>query len=206
MPMSGAVVRGPATPQDQQQGFLGPITQINRTFYNFGDLHVAGFDADLRYTIDTGLGQITPSVALANIYKWQSALTPNSPSISYASQAGGNPGWAPRWKGTAAFNWKRGPLSANLAGRYVGRYKDYQDAVPNSNELGNSWIFDFNTRYEVGQALAGANPWLSATYLALGAVNLFDKQPAFSYGALGVDLSEYDLRGRFVYAQLGLKW
>ena len=26
--------------------------------------------------------------------------------------------------------------------------------MPNTNEIGNTWIFDFNARYEVGQALA----------------------------------------------------
>jgi iron complex outermembrane receptor protein len=48
----GAVIRAPATPQDQQQGFLGVITQFNSLFYNFGDLRVAGFDRqhlDLRF-------------------------------------------------------------------------------------------------------------------------------------------------------------
>jgi len=93
-------------------------------------------------------------LAISNIYKWQSALVPGSPLISYVSQANNNPGFfAPRWKGTAAVAWKRGPLSARLAGRYIGKYTDYQVYVPNSNELGNSWIFDMNVRYEVGQVL-----------------------------------------------------
>jgi iron complex outermembrane receptor protein len=202
----GGVIRGPATPQDQSLGYLGPITQILYSNYNFGDLRVAGFDADLSYSIDTGLGLFTPSLALSNIYKWQSALVPGSPLVSYVSQATySGVGFAPRWKGIAGLAWKRGPLSANLAGRYVGEYRDYQDAVPNTNELGNNWIFDLNARFEFGEVLGGGH-WLAGTYVAVGAINLFDKRPPFSYGYLPYDAAEYDIRGRMVYAQGGIKW
>jgi len=74
------------------------------------------------YAIDTSIGQLTPSLALANIYKWQSALTPSSPLVDYVNSGGGYPGWSPRWKGTAALRWKKGSLSTNLSGRYIGRY------------------------------------------------------------------------------------
>ena len=165
----GAVIRAPPTQQDQQQGYLGVITQINKVDYNFGEIHVAGFDGDIRYVIDTRVGEFTPSVAIANVYKWQSALLPSTPEMSAVGRAtiysfGGGPGWSPRWKGTAALAWKQGPLSMSLAGRYIGRYLDYQMFVPNTNEIGNTWIFDFNARYDLGQALASTNPWLARSY------------------------------------------
>jgi len=205
----GAVVRAPPTPQDVQQGFLGSITQVSSRNYNFGDLRVAGFDADMSYSISTTLGTLKPSLAIANVYRWESALVPGAPLLSYVSQATSyfsGLGFAPRWKGTAVLAWNRGPLSASLAGRYTGRYKDYQDLVPNSNELGNFWIFDLNARFEAGQALATGNRWLSSAYVAVGAINLFDKGPQFSYGSLPFDPTSYDIRGRSVYVQIGVKW
>jgi iron complex outermembrane receptor protein len=202
----GAVIRGPTTPQDQQLGYLGQILQVNELFFNFGDLHVAGVDADLRYVIDTRVGQFTPSLQVSNIYKWQSALVPGAPLISYVGQANDNPGFAPHWKGTAALAWQQGPLSARLAGRYIGPYKDYQVYVPNTNELGNSWIFDMNIRFEVGELLAGGDHWLAKSYVALSAVNLFNKAPPFSYGTLPWAYNEYDIRGRFLSAKVGIKW
>jgi iron complex outermembrane receptor protein len=203
----GAVVRAPATPQDQQQGFLGVITQFNSLYYNFGDLRVAGFDADVSYAIDTRAGQFTPSLAIADIYRWQSAILPGQPAIDAVSQATySGVGWAPRWKGTAAVAWKEGPLSASLAGRYIGKYLDYQDEVPNTNELGNSWIFDFNSRYEVGQALASTNRWLARSYVAFGVVNLLNKTPPFSYNTGWYDSSEYDIRGRFLHLNAGVQF
>jgi iron complex outermembrane receptor protein len=203
----GAVIRAPATPQDQQQGFLGVITQFNSLYYNFGDLRVAGFDADVSYAIDTRVGQFTPSLAIANVYKWQSALLPGTPVIGAVSQATFNGvGWAPRWKGTAALAWKQGPLSMNVAGRYIGPYLDYQDSVPNTNEFGNSWIFDFNANYEVGQTLASTNPWLARSYVAFGAVNLLNKTPPFSYTNSWYDSQEYDIRGRYLHLSVGVRF
>ncbi len=78
---------------------MGVITQINDVAYNFGDLRINGFDADISYAVDTRIGQITPSLAVANIYKWQSAIAPNAPAIDAVSKATFfGVGWAPRWK------------------------------------------------------------------------------------------------------------
>lgn len=208
----GAVIRAPATVQDQQQGFLGMITQINDEYYNFGDVRVAGFDADISYTLDTRVGEFTPSLAIANVYKWQSAILPNAPEVNGVGEetglfAGvGGPGWSPRWKGTAGLAWKRGPLSMNVAGRYIGRYLDTQEFVPNTNEIGNTWIFDFNARYEVSQALANSSPWLAGAYVAFGAVNLLNKTPPFSYTPYMFDLEEYDARGRYFHLNAGVRF
>ena len=203
----GAVVRAPQTPPDQQQGFLGVITQLNDLYYNFGDLRVAGFDADIGYIINTGMGQLAPSVAIANIYKWQSAVLAGAPAIDAVSQATlYGVGWSPRWKGTAALAWKEGPVSMNIAGRYVGPYLDYQDFIPNSHEIGNTWIFDFNARYEIGHALASTNSWLAQSYIAIGAVNLFNKTPPFSYTPYWYDLEGYDIRGRYLHLSAGLRF
>jgi hypothetical protein len=205
----GVVVRAPPTPQDQQQGFLGVITQYNDSNVNFGDLRVAGVDADVSYLIDSRLGQFTPALAIANIYRWQSALTPGSAPIDGVSQATFAPftgvGWAPRWKGTASVAWKRGSLSMNVAGRYVGRYLDYQEIVPNSHETGNTWIFDAGARYQLDQQ-SSQSPRLGHSYVSVGIVNVLNKIPPFAYTGLGYDYSEYDVRGRFLHLNVGVKY
>jgi iron complex outermembrane recepter protein len=202
----GAVIRAPPTPQEQQEGYLGAITQINQTYYNYGDVRVTGFDADIRYAIESRFGRFTPSVAISNIYRWQSALLPGLPPIDGVSQATfAGIGWAPRWKGTAVVAWKKGPVSANIAGRYIGPYRDYQDAFPNSNELGNTWIFDVNGRYEVGDTLGSQSKWVQRAYVTIGAVNVLNKVPPFSYTGTWYDWHEYDARGRFVFLNVGTR-
>jgi iron complex outermembrane receptor protein len=205
----GAVTRAPPTPQDQQLGYLGLITQLKDDDYNFGDIRVAGVDANIRYAIDTRVGQFTPSVAIANIYKWQTAILPGAPEVDAVSKAtssifGGGVGWSPRWKGTAALAWKQGPLSTTLMGRYTGRYLDYQVFVPNTNETGNTWIYDFTARYELGKSLA-KNTWLAGAYVSFGVVNLFNKVPPFANTSFLYDFMEYDDRGRYLHLSVGLR-
>ena len=47
------------------------------------------------------------------------------------------------------------------------------------------------------------------SYLTFGAVNVFNRLPQnsnFDYGTVGYDPTQADIRGRFLYAQLGLRW
>jgi iron complex outermembrane recepter protein len=202
----GAVVRAPPTPQDVAAGYLGQILAINDTYYNFGSLRVSGVDPSVKYTFGTRLGELTPSVAAAYIYRWLSSVTPGAPAVSYLSQATEvGPGFAPRWKGTGAIGWRLGSWSANLDARFVSRYRDYQDIVVNSNELGDFWIFDLNARWDVGQHGSGTAAKSSGMYIAAGVTDLFARQPQLSY-AYPWDPAEFDIRGRTVYAQVGITW
>jgi hypothetical protein len=200
----GGIVRAPPTPQDQQLGLPGQIIEINDLYFNFGDLRVAGFDGDLSYSIDTGPGKLTPSAAIANVFKYQSALAPGLPLVNEVSQANFDPGFAPRWKGTLALAWKSTHLSSSVMGRYIGRYKDYQEDNPNTNELGNFGVVDCNARYDFGKSPERLLP--KDSYVSLGMINALNKQPQFSYGAIPYDPQEWDYRGRFIYAQAGLRW
>jgi len=129
--------------------------------------------------------------------------TPPTDGLSKATQFG--VGWAPRWKGTAAIAWSSGPLVASFSGRYLGRYLDYQDYLPNTNEIGNTWIFDVNARFETGKVLSKGNGWLAGSYVAVGAVNLLNKTPPFSNNFLWYDYRNYDARGRYLYLNVGTR-
>jgi len=203
----GVVTRAPPSSQDQQLGYLGPITQILESYFNYGVVHAAGFDADVSYAFDTRMGRITPSISIANVYRWQSALSPGAPAIDGLGNATlAGVGWAPRWKGTASVAWKSGPISTNVAGRYIGQYKDYQDIVANTNEGGNTWIFDASARYELGDALAATSPSLAHSYVSLAGVNIFNRTPPFSYTPAWYDYEEYDLRGRYLRLTVGARF
>ena len=75
-----------------------------------------------------------------------------------------------------------------------------------AHETGNSWVIDASARYEVGQAFASNNPWLAHAYVALGAVNVFNKTPPFAFTGLWYDYSEYDIRGRFLHLNVGVRF
>ncbi len=197
----GSVVRGPpGTP-----GTPGPITAINDLFYNYGDLHVAGLDADLGYIRNISVGSIAAAVSISNIYSWRSALTPGQPQQSYLGQAVyAGAGWAPRWKATTAVTWTHHGLSFGVLGRYTGRYRDYQDFAPNTNELGNVWIWDLNTRYDFPLGHGSKNDARSF-YIAGVVTNVFNRTPNFSYGAYPFDPSIYDIRNRMFTITVGMR-
>jgi hypothetical protein len=133
-------------------------------------------------------------------------LQPGLPTVSYVSQATLiGPGFAPRWKGTAALGWKLGPYSANVDERYVGRYRDYQDFSASPLELGNFWFCDANFRYDVGSVIQRNNKLFAGSYVTIGAVNLFNRLPQTANTFQGFDTFQADIRGRFLYAQFGVR-
>jgi iron complex outermembrane receptor protein len=202
----GAIVRASASPEDIANGRPGPITSVNSLYYNYGDFRVRGLDADAGYTISTAFGDLSPSLAVSHIFKWQSALTPGSPSISYVSRANSDgTGWAPRWKGNVSLGWARGVWSAGLAGRYLGRYRDYQNLAPNTNELGDVWRVDANAQYELEDRWA-RSAGLRGAHIAASLVDLFSQEPPHSWGVTPYDPFAYDIRGRIFRLQVGVRW
>lgn len=88
--------------------------------------------------------------------------------------------------------------------RYIGEYEDYS---PSTRTLGNFTVFDINAKLQLGKALGWSGSIMEQAYVTVGAVNMFNRLPDYSYnyGAVGYDPTQYDIRGRFVYLQAGLK-
>jgi iron complex outermembrane recepter protein len=195
----GRIVRGPS-----QNGQPGPITEVDDTWVNFGSIRVAGIDYQGTYSLDTRAGAFSPSIGATQTYKYSEALMPGTPAINAVSVAQDTGDWAPRWKGTVAMDWKRGHFAAYLGARYVGRYLDYDS----TREIGNFWLCDTSVQYYFGAERASTNRTAKGAYAQFGAVNLFDRQPQFSnffFDFVGYDSAQADIRGRFLYLQVGLK-
>lgn len=191
----GRVTRDPVT---------GAITFIDDTSVNFGSLNVAGIDYHIAYSRPTPGGEWTGSLTVAQIYRYLAELVPGGPALERVAIADDSTDWAPRWKGTASVEWKRSTFSANVTGRYVGRYQDYDT----TRELGNFWLCDAHFRMELGEHVVSGSPALKGVYVELGGVNLFNRLPQYSNyqgSFIGYDPSQGDIRGRFLYAQLGVK-
>ncbi|MDB6087877.1 MAG: hypothetical protein JWN85_661, partial [Gammaproteobacteria bacterium] len=179
-----------------------PIVTVYPTYENFGHISVAGLDYQASYKYHAAFGEWTPSASATQTYHFLEALTPRSPAVDAVSNAQNTNVWAPRWKATTALGWKLGPYSASADGRYVGRYRDYGSP----REIGNFWLFDANFRYAVGAASGHAQRLLGGLFIEIGGVNLFNTLPQYSNykrGLLGYDPAESDIRGRFVYVNLG---
>ncbi len=182
-----------------------PITAVAATYVNFGRLDVAGLDYQLIYDIPTSAGTFTPSVAATQTYRYEAALTPSAAAVSAVSVAQDTGNWAPRWKGTVALDWRLGGWTVYLDGRYVSKYQDYDSSA----EIGNFWIADASVRYVIGRAVAPSSRYWQNLYLRVGGINLFNKLPQFSRfesDVVGYDPTQADIRGRFLYGQIGIGW
>ena len=195
----GVVIRAPG-----QNGQAGPITQVNATTVNFGATQVSGVDFHVAYKFETSIGNWEGSLSATDTYHYTAALQPATPATNRAGIANDDGNWAPRWKGTVALGWQSGSYSVAILGRYVGRYVDYDT----TSEIGNFWLYDTNLRYSLGNVVAPSNGWLRSLYIEAGGVNLFNTLPQYSnynFGGVGYDVAEGDIRGRFLYARIGVK-
>lgn len=197
----GRVVRDPQT---------GVITLVDQRAVNLARIDAEGVDLSLGWRWTTRYGDFSPSLDAAWVGKHEQQLTAASPLEDRLGVIFG----VPRWKGTTTLWWSyQGDVQATLIGRYVSRYVD--DFLANQGrelgidlgpavELGDFWQFDLNVDLGLGRWLAPGTSKLSGTRLSIGAVNLFNRLPDFcnSCGVTGYDPRQYDIRGRFAYADV----
>jgi len=202
---AGSFTRAPSV-----GGQPGPITSVNYTYQNFGEIDVKGVDSEFDYSIASHWGTWSPSIRATYTYDYSAALLPGRPKVNFVSVENDNATWAPRWKGTLSLRWLLERWSAAIDGRYIGRYRD-ADPLPAGNylSLGNFWYWDANVRYALRDESEARHTLLAHAYLSVGAVNVFDSKPQFSnqfQGFTGGYDAQADIRGRFLYVQLSTRF
>jgi len=94
-------------------------------------------------------------LAQSQTYRYAAALTPIAHQSMLTSKAqdsgklGSHDGKA-TWRSAGS----RDPIQPASAGRYVGRYQDYDS----TREMGNFWLYDANFHYSAGRVFAAGNP------------------------------------------------
>ena len=191
------VTRGPVQPQFP--GIPGPITNIQQTFVNLGNVHMEGIDATLSYrTPMSWLGRFMLNVNGTYYLKYNTQQTDGSYAGGVSNAYGNNGlGVIPRYKQYASVTWDTGPWSTTLGNTFQTSYIDYGlDYFYNQRRVGTLSLWDLQTSY------TGFKNWK----LTLGVKNLFDTNPPVSnvQGTFvyGFDSSYYDSRARFVYGSV----
>ena len=186
-------------------GANGPITAVDFSYVNFGQIDVAGLDYRIDYKSRSRFGEWSPSIVATETYHYSVAQQPGLEATDRVSKANDDGSFSPRWKGALSIGWKQGSYAANIAGRYIGSYQDYDSAVT----LGSTWYVDASARYMLTPPQGHAWAWAKNAYLDVGVVNLLNRLPSYSnfdFGYVGYDPAEGDIRGRLIYAQLGAHW
>jgi iron complex outermembrane receptor protein len=187
----GSVIRDPN----------GVLLQVNDTLFNFGSIVVDGLSYQIEYKYPTSFGVWTPVLSATDTYRYQVALTPNSPAVNAVSQAQDSGNWAPRWKGSATLGWALGRVAIAGTGRYVGNYNDYDSR----RDIGSFWYFDLNVRYALPGLSSRSTQIVRNAFVEVGGVNILNQLPRASRydgGFSGYDPAQADIRGRFLYVRL----
>jgi iron complex outermembrane receptor protein len=184
-------------------GVPGRVISIDQSAVNFGAVHLDGVDFNVAYAFGTSIGRFSAHGAVTRVLGYESQVQPNLPFADRLSRATDGDAWSPKWKGAVSLQWEKARVSADLVGRYVGKYLDYQFVVPNSNELGDDWFVDASLRFAGGRLLESH---LKDVFVRVAVSNLFDKSPKFSNSAWGYDYLQADMIGRTVGITVGAQF
>ena len=202
------VIRNPSTnPNDP-----GEIVQINDSFQNIGDLKTSGLDIDLGYQFASEYGEFDVGLVLNYILEFEDlrpggidpvTLEPLPPRVEAVEGDYEQPEY--RW--TLSTSWSKNDFSANFAINYIDGYRQDNTVRIKTDDDGNvtKVLEDVDSMTTVDLTINYIG--FDNTTLTLGATNLFDEEPPFSYSELfGYNANVHSGQGRFVYAQAQYKF
>ncbi len=190
----------------------GTIRVANSVFFNIGQTKVAGFDYSATYLARTdNMGRFEFSTTWSQYSHYRQRTAVGGQFLELVKQdtgegTGGVNGYL-RWKGRAQVEWGFKGLTAAFGTTHNDGFFDVNGNTGNTFYVRSTWIYDAQLAFNFPSRFA---PWLSDTKVAIGARNLFDKDPPFSSGnsgnATGYPSFLYSSEGRFVYVSLSRKF
>ncbi len=193
------VVRADPSEADLAAGRPGPLTAVDISRVNFGELSTDGWDVELRTpAFGTRAGTLTPrlDVTLTNHF-WQRTL-PGVPLTDRAGLASEN-GTITRARAIAALTYETKQWRSALLGRYHSSYRDWNAilAAQTNRTIPSNTVWDMQASRKLGEHAE----------MSVGMHDVLDEEPAYSaVSAAGFDPSLDGLRGRLIYLSISASW
>lgn len=180
----------------------GEVLELRQAVVNLSSIEVEGIDAGARYAFDTGIGGFEASFDVSYLERYRTSVPQPDGSIVIDDRAGlsNQPrSTFPRWKAQAGLQWDNGPWSAGWRVRYIGESDDVPGNAVNGGTVKAITYNDVQLGYEF------AEPNVSLTF---GVDNVGDTQPPASAAnnPINFDIYTYDIRGRYFYGRLGVRF
>jgi hypothetical protein len=184
------------------RGPLGEVTQLTQAVLNLSRIEVGGVDATTRYAFETGVGEFEVALDASWLEKFRTFVPQPDGTIAVDERAGKSDqprSTFPRWKGQGSLRYRYGAVEAGWKARYIGASNDIPNNLVNGGRVTDIFYHDV----QVGYTLEA-----SGTHFALGVDNVFDRQPPASAAnnPINFDIYTYDVRGRYFYAMLAMKF
>ncbi|KQX25981.1 MULTISPECIES: TonB-dependent receptor plug domain-containing protein [unclassified Sphingomonas] len=184
----------------------GVILRNNSVPINAAQELLKGIDVELAYRtrIDAvpGIGRLGDTLSLQLNYTrtiaYDTAPFDGAPTIKLRGQP-----FYPANKGNLQLTYVNGPLSASLNERYIGKVYRVVGGTFDGNAVPSFWYTDVQFKYDISEQFA----------FYAGMNNATDKKPPFfpvpyvgTSTGTNTAASVYDLRGRFMYAGVTVKF
>lgn len=219
----GFVTRLPVTQDDidaynaltpQERAAMGPlvgrIKSVRLGYVNRSKVSTTGIDADIAYTMKTGLGKFRPYADATYTIKYDSTLSPDDPYVNCHGNMACDSGEmsSPTFMANVGLGWEKDAWAANTVMHYTHHYHVSRSPTATINSYGYdmykkgvmvpaTYIFDASLTYK----------GYKNTTLRFGINNLFNRDPSFNPGsAIGYDSAFGDPRGRYIYGSVSYRF
>jgi outer membrane receptor protein involved in Fe transport len=177
-------------------GDPGEVVRIHDQFENIGNITTSGLDIEANYALDSDLGEFKFSYVVNYVLDYEDARPNADGSMRVDTKEGDFEQPEVRWTFNTA--WIKGDWNASMAVNYVGEFK--QDASVAADDIDDidSWTTVDTTINYIG---------IENTTLSLGATNLFNEEPPFTYhDFMGFVNTTHNSQGRFMYVKASYKF
>jgi outer membrane receptor protein involved in Fe transport len=175
------------------------ISEVLDLNLNVAEQGAAGVDTEIRYEMDTGIGQFEFAALWAYLIERTKIPDPTSAEVGlggrYTDETAEDGGGYPRNKVNYSVQWYRNNLSIGYLGEYIHDLQSDVLFVPGYTHIVDSQLYhDLVGTYEFGQG----------TKVALGVTNITDEEPPFVGIAFNAGTSPeiYRMFGRGYYVRL----
>ena len=180
------VVRLPTADPDDP----GEVVEIYDSFRNVGDLKTSGLDFDLRYAMETEMGNLDFSFVLNHVLDYDE-LRNDEPY----KEAGDFEQPEMRW--TFSTGWSKDNHVATVSINYIDEFKGDAGTGFGDKTVDSMMTVDAVWTYS----------GIENTTFTLGATNLFNEEPPFSHhDFMGFVNTVHSGQGRFLYAQASYRF
>jgi outer membrane receptor protein involved in Fe transport len=177
-------------------GDPGEVIRIFDQYENIGNVETSGLDIEANYALASVLGEFKFTYALNYVLTYEDARPNPDGSLRIDTQEGDFEQPEVRW--TFNTSWVKDDWNANVAVNYIGEFK--QDAAVQADGMAD---IDSMTTVDTTINYIG----IENVTLTLGATNLFNEEPPFSYhDFMGYVNSTHNAVGRFTYVQAKYKF
>lgn len=168
----------------------GEIVEIYDIFRNVGDLNLSGLDFDIRYNLETDVGEFKFSYVLNYVLEYEDLRRGLNNTVRVNAVEGDFEQPEIRW--TLTSSWAKDDLGASLAVNFIDEFKGDASVGFGDKVVDAMTTVDGTFSY---------NGFEDAT-LTIGVNNLFNEEPPFSHhDFMGFVTNIHSGQGRFTYAK-----